>query len=82
MSDPVHVIGVLDESSGYEALYVDGDLKAQDSTLHLCDVGKVTKGKVIKFSFVVVELPDNMPFPEYFDSLLLYVEQEKTDTEQ
>lgn len=76
VEDPVHVIGVLDESSGYEALYVGGDLKETDLTLHLCDVGRVAKGKVINFTFIVVEMPDGMDFPKQFEYLMQYIQAE------
>lgn len=77
MSDPVHVVGVLNEPSGFEALYVGGELKDQDFTLHLCDVAKVTEGKVIEFSFIVVELPDDIDFPNKFEDLVQYIRDEE-----
>ena len=76
MSDPVHVIGVLDESTGYEALYVGGELKQADFTLHLCDVARVSEGKVINFTFLVVEMPDGMEFPKQFEFLMPHIQPE------
>ena len=76
MSDPVHVIGVLNESSGFEALYVGGDLKDTDFTLHLCDVARVAEGKTIVFTFLVVEMPDGMEFPKQFEYLMRYIQSE------
>jgi hypothetical protein len=79
MSDPVHVVGVLNEPTGLEALYVGGDLKDTDFTLHLCDVARVSEGKVINFSFLVVEMPDGMEFPETFPSLVQYIKDESVE---
>ncbi len=74
MSDPVHVIGVLNEPTGFEALYVGGDLKKTDFTLHLCDVARVAEGKVIVFTFLVVEMPEGMEFPEQFEYLMRHIQ--------
>jgi len=79
MSDPVHVIGVLNEPTGFEALYVGGDRKDTDFTLHLCDVARVTEGLVITFSFIVVEMPDGMEFPEQFEHLMQYLKDETVE---
>lgn len=76
MSDPVHVIGVLNEPTGFEALYVGGDRKQTELTLHLCDVARVAEGKTIVFTFFVVEMPDGMEFPEQFEFLMQYVQSE------
>lgn len=76
MSDPVHVIGVLNEPSGFEALYVGGDLKDTDFTLHLCDVARVAEGQAIVFTFLVVEMPDNMEFPKKFEDVMRYIKAE------
>lgn len=79
VEDPVHVIGVLDESSGHEALYVGGDLKETDFTLHLCDVGRVAEGKAINFTFIVVEMLDGMEFPKQFEHLMQYIKDETVE---
>jgi hypothetical protein len=75
MSNPVHVIAVLDEESGHEALYVGGDLKETDFTLHMCDVARETEGMVIEFSQVIVTMPEGKDFPRKFEHVVKYIKE-------
>jgi len=79
MSDPVHVIAVIDDESLHEALYVGGKLKAQDATLYMCDVAEVSKGLTIQFSHVVVVLPEGVEYPEKFEELVKYMPVEAAE---
>lgn len=68
-----HVIAVIDEESGHEALYVDGELFEQDSTIYACDIAKAAKGKVIQFSQVRLNLPESeVGFPSQFEKCMLW----------
>lgn len=71
--EPVHVVAVIDEESGHEALYVDGDLRDQDLTIYACDIARAAEGKVIQFSQIRVNLPeDQVGFPQEFEKCMLW----------
>jgi hypothetical protein len=64
----VPVVAVIDEESGYEALYVDGILRLQGCTLHMCDIAEAAKGIVIEFSQIVVNIPE-IDWPDSLENL-------------
>jgi len=65
----VPVVAVIDDEGGFEALYVEGTLRLQDYTLHMCDIAQVTKGLAIEFSQIVLNLPDAMDWPDSLENL-------------
>lgn len=72
--DPVHVILVLDDGSGHEAIYVGGELVYQGDTIYSGDIAKAVEGKTISLSQVVVDMPaDVHEYPEHFDECISWV---------
>lgn len=74
---PVHLIAVIDEGSGYEAIYVDGELRAQALTIYAIDIVKAADGAAAIMSHVVVSMPDNIRFdgkrfPQRFDQCAVW----------
>jgi hypothetical protein len=72
----VPVVAAIDEESGYEALYVEGTLRLQDCTLHMCDIAQVTKGIVIEFSQIVVNIPE-IDWPDSLENLTPFLVYEQ-----
>ena len=81
MSDPVHVIGVID-SDGNEALYVGGNLHQKDDwSLYFVDICQALEGRVCVLSHVevsfsaIAELDGEVYFswPQRFEDLMPYV---------
>jgi hypothetical protein len=76
--DAVNVVAVIDNNHGHEALYLAGNLTFQDSTIYMCDLARITEGRLIKFSQVSVELPDNLEWPDQFEDLEKYLSAESS----
>jgi hypothetical protein len=72
----VPVVAVIDEESGYEALYVDGILRLQSCTLHMCDIAEAAKGIVIEFSQIVVNIPE-IDWPDSLENLTPFLVYEE-----
>ncbi len=76
-SDPVHIIGVLDNESLDEALYVGGELVASCHTIYVNDIVQAAGGRTIDLSDVSVDLPEGMDWPKRFEALMPYIEKEE-----
>ena len=71
--EPVHVVAVIDDRTGHEAIYVGGDLFDQGSTIYACDIAMAAKGKVIQFSQIRVEMPaSQIWFPQQLEQCMLW----------
>jgi len=72
--DPVHVVAVIDEETGHEALYVGGELFLADATIYCCDVARAAAGKVIQFTQIQVSIPEDEHqfFPQQLDRCMLW----------
>jgi len=78
-SDPVHVVCVTDEETGYEAVYVGGDLMEHDLTMYGCDIARLTSGMIIQLSHVSLRLPDQQEYPRRFEDCLKFVTDALSD---
>lgn len=75
---PTHVVVLTDVDSGFQALYVGGDLKAADDTIYACDIAEAAGDKDINFSHVRVNMPDGVNrYPERIENALLWISDEK-----
>lgn len=67
MSGPVQVIVVTDEETGYESLYIDGQLRMFDVTIYASDIASQVTGETIQFSHVSLRLPEQQEWPATWD---------------
>lgn len=68
VTHPFHVIVATDNGSGEQALYVGGDLRSQDGTLHACDIANAVGDNVFQFTAINVDRPN--AWPKRFEELL------------
>lgn len=72
--DVLDVVVVLDEATNHEAIYVNGLLKWQDSTIYACDIHSAAEGKVMRLKRYSVLIEDTViPFPRTLEECLKYV---------
>lgn len=80
LTDTVEVVAVLCENTGDEAVYVDGVLKADDTTIYMCDLASVIPpGQHITFKHVSGDFDDLRHFPPNLSELGLSDEENGTD---
>jgi hypothetical protein len=68
---PVFVALSID---GYEALYVDGDLRDQDDTIYASTIAAKTNGMPIVLRYVELEQDVGTHWPERYEDLQPYME--------
>jgi len=76
---PIEVVVATDTDSDSldQSLYVDGVLKASDSTIYGCDIAEHTKGMPIVFTHVIIAdyFADlRTDWPESYSDLVPYIE--------
>lgn len=82
MLDAVHVVLVIDEESGHEAIYVGGDLSFQDTTIYACDIAEACGNQIVTVSLIAVRLPDNsIGYPDHFEKLIPFLVVENQENE-
>lgn len=73
MSDPIHIIGVID-TDGNEALYVGGDWKSVNgNTIYFCDVVQYADGRPCQLSRVHVDGDKFDDWPARFEDLMPFI---------
>lgn len=71
---PKHVVLVMDEESGHEAIYVGGDLFNQDTTIYAGDIAEACGDDTVNISRIIVRLPDNsVGYPEQLENLMPFL---------
>jgi len=72
-----HLVVVTCENSGFQGLYVDGDLVDQDDTIYAGDIAEHTNDGPVDFSHVKVVMPEGSDgYPKQFDQCMLWVLKE------
>lgn len=75
-----HLIVVTCEVSGFQGLYVDGELAHQDDTIYAGDMAEHAKDGPVDLSHVLVVMPDGCEhYPSYFDECLLWLAEGESD---
>ena len=73
MTTVVPVVALIDESTGDEAMYVDGTLRlCEEQTIYAAGIAECVAGKVITFRYVKVDLPEGTDWPESLSECLIY----------
>jgi hypothetical protein len=71
-----HIVCVYDAESANEAIYKNGDLLDSDFNMYASDVAKAAGDDPVNVSYITVELPPDIEWPQRFEALMQYLTDE------